>query len=49
MTVQRLIEELQKLPRNTLQQEVVIVESYGSHEIAVVRWQGNHVELETDG
>lgn len=46
MTVQRLIEELQKLPQNALLQEVVVRQSYGALEIANVRWQGNCVALE---
>lgn len=45
MTVERLIEELQKLPPNTKFQDVTI-SARGEKEIDRVVWEGNHVVLE---
>lgn len=48
MTVQYLIEELQKLPPNALLQEVIVVGGSSGWQttIANVRWAGNRVLLE---
>ena len=46
MTVERLIEELKKLPQNVLLQEVCARANSSEREVDRVVWEGNHVVLE---
>ncbi len=48
MTVERLTEELQKLPPQAQLVEVVVRGQYTKREVLDVRWQGNLVSLEVE-
>lgn len=46
MTVQRLIEELQKLPQQVKLQDVAVAANGSEREADRVVWEGNHVVIE---
>ncbi len=48
MTIQRLIEELQKLPPTTLQQDIKTERNGYELDVVGVRWEGNRTILEAE-